>query len=701
MRIISVAPSKSEASLSKKFKEKRAVHRIHHEEEPEEDTSNYDQKEMSESRYDISVERRHSERERGGRNVPKFRTDLTTNKGRSKSDFQDPPGHTGRRHEKKSYRDYSDVEEEDEDDDQEYDREGSRRQASSIIRRHRPPKEDFSRPHSERQFNKREHRDVEKRYRRRESPPSDARTFPAGMHRSMSNRSSKSKNKKQVKMDAPSGKRQYPKEKWFKRETPAPSLHDTRGRRCKADTDSLDSTDDYLRSYSKYGKYQIDKHSLIAPRYNDNDDQVYNKDVRYLSSPAAFRRSSSDDDVARWRSADEDDDSEFDSPDWDENVEIRDDVAVDVLEASAHVFSEDEGDLTSLEMVNFDPKNVQVLTSEHHVLSTQHRGSFEEENEIAHKISKRMMKSQRRYGRGRVKPDEIEVLQGRDGRGARVLSSISHSGSFPESASKSTRNSSASHRHEMQGMASLIDDEMDEELDEELESEADYSDELSDADYGEELSEASGSSGSFSLHAQMQFRKKQRAEHRRRLWKKSAVDFLLFRSTKGGTDSRKKSLADPPGVRPTGSVSRKSPTSTMVKKRGVFGFFGGRNATNGSHDEADHLPWEDQPTANTSKLHFFMQKLRGEQQPHRSGDDLPFPKSDSFDASLASHDKYREIIDDLMTMSHNRNNYKEDWTTEEAEVASSSRGSYATDNHQNPVYTKRGIGHSLKAIFLR
>ena len=492
--------------------------------------------------------------------------------------------------------------------------------------RQQPPRVVSRRRHTDMDYQGRE--DLEQGYRRRTEPPTTARTFPAGLDRN------------KIKVSPATGKRQYPKEKWV-RPPPPPALHELPRANSEAGFNSLDSTDEYLKDYSRFGKYQIDKRSLMQPRFRDNYRE--DDDERYGSFGSPLRSHSSDDDIAMWRSADECDDmDDEDGPDWD--MSLMKDIAHSVAIVASDTAGEDET-LGSLELVHFNPDKVQVLSHEHRVPgkpisfpdTTKDQGTLESKSKRASIMRVRKQNRRRRMKSKTYLPDGfITQKSKKDVRGARTMSSLSGSTSFDGSKGfAKILIGRGKYRH---NIASLLDEDDDDD------------DEDYDGDYDDCISAAStGSSGSLPLETQEKFRKQRRAEHRRKIWKSRAADTLSLLSFRGDSSSRASSHQNTaplhhnkPARRalPTASSSihgRESKASSIT--RSISKLF----SRSKKKEDDDRLPWEErgkegilQRAANTI--------LQSHQR--RTVEDLPLPKSDSFDSTFAGRDKYQGFMEE-------------------------------------------------------
>lgn len=475
------------------------------------------------------------------------------------------------------------------------------------------------------------------------------------------------------------GKRAYPKEKWVKNTVPLPSstppmssptkatmpkkIH-TQNRPCTTATDGVkhssfdyESTvpDDYLKHCSQKngGKYQVDKHSLVKPMILANYHQRTraggcDDDDRYRASTPLVRQNSSDDEIAMWRSEDEEDDdadndnADNDGGDWDMNL-----MPVDIIMQREE--DDDAATLNSMEMVHYDPKNVQVLTAEHR-FDPQERSmsnpygrrnnkqalnpvtlnkptSFIQRLKTSHFSQKKKMTITPPQGRNpsgfkkRSKTRPVVPTKGR------TMSSVSGSGSEEEDDDGDDDETHTS-------FPSLLDEDYD---DEEEDDDIDGEDE--DGNYDDLLNDnlSSCSSGSLSEGAQEEYRKERRANHRRQAWK-SRWDRLTFiprfsKNTKDHEENEEEYSSDEDE---DDSIFY---TETDTVEAELKGQTKGR-----PRKEQEPLPWEDSNTSSPKNKNrsFFGKKQR------RTVEDLPFPRSDSFDTTLLhTSDRYRDIFDDL------------------------------------------------------
>lgn len=214
----------------------------------------------------------------------------------------------------------------------------------------------LERPRSEKIF--REHKEAKKDDSR--GRPSSARSLP------VASRGSKGK------------WRRFPKERWMSQ----PDEVDQ--------NDSISdssSTDEYLKTCEKWGKYKVDRHSLV-------ESKLVSPDAGGEGRMKPETRSYSDLGVAVWRDSDEEEDSE---PDWDSTKSRSLDVAV--LSTNPY----DDATLTSLEMVDYDAGKAQVLTEDQRFDYTAHAHADDSDEDSSEETDPRFERERQRRKRKWIK----------------------------------------------------------------------------------------------------------------------------------------------------------------------------------------------------------------------------------------------------------------------------------------------------------
>ena len=282
------------------------------------------------------------------------------------------------------------------------------------------------------------------------------------------------------------------------------------------------------------------------------------------------------------------------------------------------------------------------------------------------------------------------------------------------------------------------DEESSESAGEESESEEDSADGLS-------------TTSSLSVREQMEFREKKRAEHRRWLQKRKK-EKQCREDPKAGSDDDwddyetvdRAKAGKVKSRRPEKEQSRQSQsqstkgTKTSSKKGGFFGFFRRAKADPMSEmfsvgpvsvEESQRLPWEDRKVEENMRSGLIGRaaaKLRPQQTPVRSVNDLPFPRSESMDGSLADYiDRYRDIHNEypmftqddgkdvkqvsgapsaasLSTMSNDGKDRKKASTAHSIASVSTMSNTLPDRLRRKPISrAKMGLTNKLKGLFLK
>jgi hypothetical protein len=603
-----------------------------------------------------------------------------------------------------------------------------------------------SRHHTHSDWQDGSHAELELLYSRHKEAPGAA-TFPPGIDRP----------------NSPNGRRAYPKEKWV---SPAPALlHVETEEETSGDVQSVDSMDDFLKTYEKFGKYAVDTTSLIASRMSGPDLQE-----RYDYMYSNPRRSyCSDDDIAKWRSEDEDDSSEED--DWDVSfARPRSKVAI---MASPN---DDEVTLESFEMMHYDPRKVQTLTSEHRLQQKNGLLGHTTVKKATKKLAKKMTKNGRK-----AKPDPR--ARGNETRhwnssarkpqfrhkGARrekqrTLSSMSDSGASDDDGASCKKrrskdrdrlgdsDSNSSSSLSILEQKSFRKDHRKEHSRWLAETRKNgkgvpYPRVNSNTTDEDELSQAS--SGSLSERAQKRFRTQMREKHFKWLAQKKKQEKKKEKesdeedtSDKGDNHAqtrisframpRSKSSYTKPESRKTIRSNKTNRNSNRSRIWGLFrrqptkrdrlieelmAKFDERDKSKGEGENEDEdeveaaadnarrsvnkLPWEEpkmiEPKGFAQQV---LATIRPPKQPVRTVEDLPFPKSDSFDKTFVSTDKYVEIIKELPALVPGGDDYGE--AIAGAPVCSSTECSAGLSNAGKKAPLQgaiRGLGNSLMSFF--
>lgn len=342
---------------------------------------------------------------------------------------------------------------------------------------------------------------------------------------------------------------------------------------------SLDTDDGYLEDYSNYGKYIIDEKSLFKTKYGEEDDRYF---------PDILNRNSSESGVARWRSEDEEDE-EKEEPDWDMGLV---DKSMQIAIVPAEAEEAEDATITSMEMVHFNPMQAKVLAVEDRVpVKTNKVVSFEELDndggEAQRQTNEKALGKLTKRFRGTALR---RWMMRRPMAGNQKRTS--------ESESLSEEEEFEFDRH---GPIERIDEEEQEE--------SPLIEGGSSASY-EEAAE-------YERQLQYQFRKKENARGR-----PLRPMYPVYYSD----DEEDKAAA-------ALNVEQKSfPKGTNKPQwRGLISRFF-------VVQEPEPLPWEEGEDTNGSKR-FLMRSFYKEKR--RSVEDLPFPKSESFDNSLVGIDRYR------------------------------------------------------------
>ena len=456
---------------------------------------------------------------------------------------------------------------------------------------------------------------------------------------------------------AKNGKRQFPKEKWVSSPTSGTNFQNA----------SFESMDDYLKDCTHFGKYQVDRHSLVDQKLvNSAKDSpaINNRNTitdRYGGAALdLIRKTSSEDDIAAWRSDDEED--YYDEDPWDEAIEDPVMLSKTIKPRTHPDDNSNEESATSLqshEMGYYNPKGVQILTNEQRFIP-QTEISFRN-HEIA------PVKKKKSWGlkistknRHHISRDHsgLTRTEGPVPSHGRTMSSISNSnsendedeGTHELEQSKTRKHVNHHFVNLPKGMSgSLLDEEIDDD-DEDIESK----DEVDD------LSRCSNSSGSLSYSEQRKYRKARRAEHRRRIWRRRLqhlerfVPRLLGQENENERGNRKNRNNDMILQRDNetdlSNTDAACSASTYSKtKMPMFGVPTEKHSPPKHKtrflrfrrgNQADLLPWE-----KPGKMSWFRKE-------RRSVDDLPFPTYHSFDGSLLEAcDRYRDILEDLKAIS--------------------------------------------------
>lgn len=486
--------------------------------------------------------------------------------------------------------------------------------------------------------------------------PSSTKTFPS------------SKNKATKQQEG----RRYPDEKWV-----PPSLGLVRAE------SNASSVDPLLNNYAKFGKYDVDRTSLIQPLKLESDAERYG-----ASSPPLVALSNSFDSGApEWRSEDEDDDG----PDWDMSM-------VSSKGRSAKVSKKEDDGTTSMDMNSYDGTKVQVLTDKHRfdsLLDKDPMPSDEEKNLSSSSSIKRWMKTSKKSktGKSSKKGKKKKGKQGSKKSKAKKNALVqSGSGSSlgeyqaPDQGSKRSLSflrtqplmrDIPSRTKTMSTMSnsvpfSLKEDEKSRSRQRDVaasssaESESGEDDKYSE--YGVENEDGCGeddlsacSSGSLSTRAQMEFRRKKREEHLRWLkkrrrerskgnWKDleplDSDDWDDYNSEDRAKASKAKSSMKGSDIM----------APNREQKGGFLGLFKRKNKRDKNQNEetiSKALPWEEKDKSQKKGLlHRVAATLLPKKDKVNSVEDLPFPASDSMDGSLAEldRDRYHEILDQLPTL---------------------------------------------------
>ena len=441
----------------------------------------------------------------------------------------------------------------------------------------------------------------------------------------------------------PDGKRIYPKEKWVPPASPIENRINSESGKI-----SLDSDDGILNDYSKNGKYKIDKKSLMESKVLGG---AY--DGRYDVAPI-LSNNSSEDGIAKWRSYDEEEDEDGDVPDWDMSLDRSMKIAIMPAEP------DDDATLTSLEMVHFNPQQAKVLAPEHRVPGKS--VSFQDcdiDDDDDDDVKEKSFKSEREKKRGMVSPNKKKRSPS-SSRGRRVGLRVDRK-NFRQHNQKRDRTFST-----LSDSNSYSGEEEEEEAFEptmrrgrritDVIKEVEKEQEPSSGSYDEEME--------YEKERQLQFRQLDK-QRRRPLRPMEPVYYsddeyeneYEFKPTSADTSSQKEETKTP----------KRGWLQKLLKK-----------------SPPEPLPWDEGQEDNQDEKGIF----RRQKQKPRSVQDLPFPKSESWDDSLVGLDKYQ-----LEGMTHpiSRAAVAPRLPTVSLSVESRSKKS------SRP--TKKGLGQKLKSFF--
>eukprot|EP00797_Seminavis_robusta_P026638 Sro488_g153140.2 (747) ;mRNA; f:41647-43887 len=511
-----------------------------------------------------------------------------------------------------SYRSAARYHDEDRHDEDDYghQEEDQRQQISDIMRQASAPRERMSHQHMPRRSQTNlghirrvpssASRELEDFYRKRSAAPVKANTFPAS-----SNSSVKS---------TPISRQAYPKEKWVR---PAPSLL-----RVESVTDNtVDSMDDFLKQYTQYGKYEVDKTSLINSKLRDPNDW---EDDRYEGYFSPDRSYSSDDGIALWRSEDEESsasDRSSEEDDWDEDVVHSRKAANRKISVRAVSTYDDDEHTESFEMMSYDPDETQTLNSDHRV-HHQHdpltpsasfvdkvvdKASKQLAKKMEKKLKKELKKQKKKEKRYKKRKKALKRERSGDGKKKsdlkdklRTMSLVSHSSNASAAGNKS---------HESDGSVELN----------KLQSDEDKKD-----------TKSVSSSSSLSIQQQKSFREQHRQEHRR--WVRKRKDGAPYPRLDNPSDEEEVSLSNAS----TGSLSTTEQRRFRKKKR------------------KEHLKWLEQRKNERARYPYHGSQDESDSE-YASGEDLD-------EASAQRKKRSSSIPVSLQAMPSMKSSYTEDTT---------------------------------------
>jgi hypothetical protein len=419
-------------------------------------------------------------------------------------------------------------------------------------------------------------------------------------------------------------------------------------RNSESGNNSINSEDDYLQDCSIYGKYQIDKKSLVESKFRD---KVY--DERY-GIPAIQSNNSSEDGIARWRSSDEEDDEDDENePDWDMRLDRSMKIKIMPIEP------DDDATMTSLEMIHFNPGQTKVLAPEHRVPAKS--VSFQDIDVTDLPRTKRKPDRTKKEMRLGKRDHDMDSSDSGAPIGRRTISTISDSNSFSEE-------DDVEYLPKRRGLRLRKVIEEVEELEEPSITGG------SSASYDEEMD--------YERMRQRQFRRADKARRR----PLRPMQPVYYSDDDEEEDGNNIDFA---------VVDKKSLKREKKPKRGwLQKLFEG--------EQSEPLSWDGSKEEIPDKGGLFRRAITGvdHKQKQRSVQDLPFPKSESWDDSLVGLDKYQlaEVSQKNPMTIHpaSRGNVSsfDELHTPDVSSPGDSPG-------ERPVrQAKRGIGSKLKSLFL-